>query len=122
MQHVFEHDENAAHVTAVPLPAASTPAHVRPGAAFAKLTSASVVPDDFAMETFDALVRYSEAVASGHLSSKLLPAPLERQVAGASSSADGGSARVSPAWHSSAASNKHPRPGLVGNFLGDHDI
>ena len=75
LQHVFEAAEPAAapaNGTAASL-ATSLPAHVRPGAAFAKLSLPTVIPDDFAVETYDALLRYAEAVASGHLPSKLKP-------------------------------------------------
>ena len=64
LQHVFEQGIGAAsYPTAGTLGASAqppAPAHVRPGAAFVKASNASVVPADFSLETFDALLRYSE--------------------------------------------------------------
>ena len=66
-----QHSSDAARnaVTASP----STSSRVRMGAAFAKLTEPSATPASLGTETYDALLKYSEAVASGHLGSKFAP-------------------------------------------------
>lgn len=56
-----------------PSPAGTASSRVRTGAAFAKLTEPSATPASFGTETYDALLKYSEAVASGYLGSKFAP-------------------------------------------------
>ena len=108
------------HAEATPHVAASL---VRPSAAFSKVTSAPVQPGQaFAVESYDALLRYAEGVASGFLPCKLLPQDISLGDEGVAVSADTVGVVPLQKWSELAPSNKHPRPHLVQGFLGEFDV